>query len=372
MNSGCRTRAIMVKAVTATTGAQSMRTRLFDFSRFSMLQWVNGGVHGDGPHGNKQCPRDGEQYRDYLLVAKYYTNYFHYLPLTYHPLRMEKNNDVTGLLMSLGLNELEAEVYVALLTQPSLTGYKIGKLINKPAANVYKALDALARKGAVMLEEGSSQLCRAVPVQEFVNQLERDFLHKTRQAYQSLSHLRPAPADEKSYQLFSAPLVLERCRQMLQRCTTIAVIDVFPEPLEAIRPAIEEATARGVEVYLQVYRETTLPGVHLVLTSLAETAIEYWSSQQLNIVVDGREYLLALFNQDASEVYQATWSRNLYVSSMLHAGFSNEHTIHQIKALSGTEAFPERLNEILKQQKFLSNSNVPGVKELLARFTAKK
>lgn len=283
---------------------------------------------------------------------------------------MEKNKDVTGLLTSLGLNELEAEVYVALLTQPSLTGYKLGKLLNKPAANVYKALDALARKGAVMLEEGSSQLCRAVPVQEFINQLERDFLDKTRQACQSLSHLKPVPADEKSYQLLSAPLVLERCRQMLQQCTTIAVIDVFPEPLEAIREDIGKAVARGVEVYLQVYRETQVEGTHLVLTSLAEMAIEYWSSQQLNVVIDGKEYLLALFNQDASEVYQATWSRNLYVSSMLHAGFSNEHILHRIRTLSGTEAFPERLHEILKQQKFLSNSNVPGVKELLARFTA--
>jgi sugar-specific transcriptional regulator TrmB len=187
-----------------------------------------------------------------------------------------------------------------------------------------------------------------------------------------LSHLKPAPADEKSYQLLSGPLVLERCRQMLQRCTTIAVLDVFPGPLEAIREDIGAAVARGVEVYLQVYRETRLPGAHLVLTSIAETAIEYWSSQQLNIVIDGREYLLALFNQDVSEVYQATWSRNLYVSSMLHAGFSNEHTIHRIRELAAKEAFPDRLKELLAQQKFLSTSNIPGVKELLARFTAQK
>jgi len=285
---------------------------------------------------------------------------------------MQKDREAIELLMSLGLNELEAEVYVQLLTQPSTTGYKIAKLLNKPGANVYKAVDSLARKGAVMLEAGENQLCRAVPIREFINQQEEEFLRRTRRAYESLSHLKLEPGDEKSYQLLSAPLALERCRQMLQQCSTIAVLDVFPEPLKAIWPAIEEAMARGVEIYLQVYRETQLPGVHLALASIAETAIEYWSSQQLNIVIDGKEYLLALFNEDVSEVHQATWSRNLYVSSMLHAGFSNEHTIHRIRELAAREAFPDRLKELLAQQKFLSTSNVPGVKELLARFTAKK
>jgi hypothetical protein len=53
----------------ATAGTQSMRMRFFDFSLFSMLRRVS----GYGPNGNKQSLRDGEQYRNYLVVAKYYT-----------------------------------------------------------------------------------------------------------------------------------------------------------------------------------------------------------------------------------------------------------------------------------------------------------
>jgi sugar-specific transcriptional regulator TrmB len=284
---------------------------------------------------------------------------------------MHKERNDIQLLMSLGLNELEAEVYVLLLTQPSLTGYKAAKMLNKPGANVYKAIDALAGKGAVMLEESNNQLCRAVPVSEFMSQLGKGFLSKIQAASQALSHLKPEPEEEKSYQLFSAPLVLERCRRMLQSCTTIAVIDAFPGPLEAIRSVIEETAARGVEIYLQVYRPVVMAGVHLALVKTSGSILEYWSSHQLNVVVDGREHLLALFNQDLSRVHQASWSRNLYVSCMLHAGFSNEHTIHQIRSLAETEELPERLKELLARQKFLSTSDIPGVSELLNRFTKK-
>jgi hypothetical protein len=93
-----------------------------------------------------------------------------------------------------------------------------------------------------------------------------------------------------------------------------------------------------------------MAGVHLATAKTSGSILEYWSSHQLNVVVDGREHLLALFNRDLSRVHQATWSRNLYVSCMLHAGFSNEHTIHQIRSLAETEELPERLKKLLARR----------------------
>ena len=47
-------------------------------------------------------------------------------------------------LTSLGLNRLEANVYIDLLKHKASTGYAIGKRLGKATANVYKAIDALA------------------------------------------------------------------------------------------------------------------------------------------------------------------------------------------------------------------------------------
>ena len=65
----------------------------------------------------------------------------------------------------LGFNALRSEVYVALLKTDPQTAYRTGKLIGRPTANVYKAVEVLLSRGAVTIEEGfDKQVCHAVPV----------------------------------------------------------------------------------------------------------------------------------------------------------------------------------------------------------------
>ena len=78
-------------------------------------------------------------------------------------------------LRDLGFNDLEAEVYMFLLPSEPITAYRIGRAIGRPTANVYKAVESLARRGAVVIEEGEQRTCRAVPVVDLTKQLERAF-----------------------------------------------------------------------------------------------------------------------------------------------------------------------------------------------------
>jgi len=271
-------------------------------------------------------------------------------------------------LLSVGLNDLEAEVYLALLHEELLTGYKIGKLLGKPTANVYKALDSLAKKGAIMIEDQEKGLCKAVPASEFFAIIEAELKRKTQEAKTLFSQPAKESYDEKTYQLRSVDLVLEKCRQMLASCKRLAVIDVFPEPLKVLLPAIQEAVSRRVEVQLQVYEPVEIPGAHIILPQHVLNVLPYWKSQQLNMVVDGKEYVLALFNTALTEVYQATWSRNLYLSCLLHKGTTNEITISKIAAVLPEPNALELIKAIIQKQSLLSSGQVPGVEELLQRF----
>ena len=66
-------------------------------------------------------------------------------------------------LVSLGFTALAAEIYAWLPEEAPVTGYRIAQAIGKPAPNVYKAIETLETKGAVMVDEGKSRLCRPVP-----------------------------------------------------------------------------------------------------------------------------------------------------------------------------------------------------------------
>ena len=272
------------------------------------------------------------------------------------------------MLLSAGLNDLEADVYLCLLDEDLLTGYKIGKLLGKPTANVYKAIDSLARKGALMIEDKQQGLCKAVPAVDFFTAAEAAMQRRTKEAQKAFTRAGKESYDENTYQLKSVDLTLEKCKKLVLNSKKIVVIDAFPLPLQVLMPTIQKAIARGVEVYLQVYEPLELAGAHIILPSSFPVVLEYWNSQQLNLVADGKEYVLALFNQDLTETYQATWSRNLYLSCMLHKGFSNEFTITQIMEEIGKPGALRSIHEILKNQSRLSGGEIPGVSELLQRF----
>jgi HTH-type transcriptional regulator, sugar sensing transcriptional regulator len=274
------------------------------------------------------------------------------------------------LLTGLGFNQLEAEVYVHLLAQPPSTAYKIGKQINKPTANVYKAIDSLAEKGAILVEDNKNRLCRAVSPAELMNHTEATLLEKTREAREALSSPVDLAPDENSYTIRSAPLVFEKFRSMMQNCTTIAVVDAFPKALEKVTGSITEAVARGVKVYVEAYEPVEIGGAHVVCSKIGPEAMGHWKSQQLNLVTDGQEYLVALLDTDLKKVKQAAWSNNLYMSCMLHAGRLREQTVIQGMNAVGQPGFEAEVKKILGQQQFFFNSNVPGFNRLFDRRMA--
>ena len=271
-------------------------------------------------------------------------------------------------LVDLGLNDLEAEVYLALLASKPTTAYGIARQIGKATANTYKAVESLARRGAVLVEDGDHRLCRAVPVGEFMAHLQQSFAERTRVAEESLSRLQLETHDERVYKLESVAQLLERCRQMIvERAERIVTVDAFPNALARIAAHLESAAARKVEVHVLAYTPIKIPGVEVVVAPRGREAAEYWNSQQLNVVVDGRETLLALLDNEIGRIYQAHWSNSLYLSCLVHAGITSEQTVHRIFDARDRNA---EIEGILDRHRFFLNSDVPGQKELVARFAA--
>ena len=284
---------------------------------------------------------------------------------------MRARASVIQQLVELGFNELESEVYLALLASRPVTAYAIARQIGKPTANTYKAIEALSRRGAVMIEDGDNRLCRAVPVRELVAHLRRSFTERTEAVEQSLARLQLDTHDERVYKLESVAQLFERCRRMItERAQRIITVDAFPNTLQQIARDLVSAAGRGVKVQVLAYTPIDIPGAEVVVAPRGREAAEYWNSQQLNIVIDGRETLLALLDNDMTEIHQAHWSNSLYLSCLVHAGITCEHTVHQLFEARNNGADIGTVDEILNRHRFFLNSDVPGQKELVARFTA--
>ncbi|MBU8893710.1 MAG: hypothetical protein KOO66_13100 [Bacteroidales bacterium] len=273
-------------------------------------------------------------------------------------------NELINKLNEIGFNNLEAEVYLYLLSNRPATAYKIGKQINKPTANVYKAIDALSIKGAVIVEDNKNKICKAVDAEEFLNLFERNIIEKTKSTKQLLKKLSIDTEDQNSYSIDSVLLVFERFRTMMDKCTKIAVIDAFPKALENVIGSIENAIDRGVDIYIEAYSPVSIKGANIVVPEIGKKALEYWKSQQLNLVIDGNEHLIALMDNPLNKVIQATWSNNTYMSCILHAGRMHEFSIMKILQAREKPEFENEVKKILDKQKYFFNSTIPGFEKL--------
>lgn len=280
-----------------------------------------------------------------------------------------KIKDTTDILIELGFTGLEAEVYITLLYHSPITGYRIAQELEKPVANTYKAIESLRNKGAVIVDEGDTRLCRAVPAEELLGQIERRFRDTQKRAAQALSNIKNSSSDDRVYQLRSREQVMERCRRMLRDCRQLALLDIFPGPLEELSRDIEEAAARGVEVALKAYQPTQIRKAQVLIEPTGPAILGRWPGQWVNLVIDDAEFLLAFLNSDGKGVYQAIWSNSIYLSWVYSSSLASELILAGLQTRIEEGASTEELQKVLKRFLRLKPLKTPGHQAILKRFS---
>jgi hypothetical protein len=264
----------------------------------------------------------------------------------------------------MGFTSLEAEVYVLLLGEPSVTGYRIAQALRKPTPNVYKAIESLEAKGAVMIDDAASRLVRPVPPDELLAGIERRFVAEREAAARALRRPGAPAGDDRVYQLRGADQVRDRARAMLARATEVVLVDAFPAPIETLRAELEEVAARGVLIAVRAYAATALEGVQVIEDGDGARVLERWPADWLNVVVDGREHLIALLTRGGGSVHQAIWSGSPYLSWVYHSAVSKEITLAAVLARLAGETTVEALREIVRDLAPLDALDASGYLEL--------
>jgi sugar-specific transcriptional regulator TrmB len=277
-------------------------------------------------------------------------------------------------LVELGLTGLEAQVYTFLLQESPATGYRIAQALGKPAANVYKAIQTLQAKGAVEIDRGRTKVCRPVPVNDLLDQLATRFNRSRNQAAEVLRHLPGPEQDTRIYHLRDRDQVLGKCRQLLESAQKVVLLDIFPIPLQELRPDLAIAAARGITVTVKAYAPAEIPGVEVFVEPKHAYILDRWPAQWLNVVADGSEFMLGVLDKSGQTVIQAVWSGSPYLSWILHSGIGSEVVLTALRQQIGCgpeagAATPSPQAEIAHQVQTWADryitSDAPGYARLL-------
>jgi len=238
---------------------------------------------------------------------------------------------VTTLLVEAGFNQLEASVYVALMKESGATGYRVSQAVGKPVANTYKALDSLVQKGAAVVDgSGRGRVYMAVPVGEYLERVKQDIEAKRVVLEKEMADMGGARVEQGLYKLASSEQVYARARKMLSEAQSVALLDVWPAPLENLRPDLEKAAKRGVKVFIKAYAPVEVAGCE-VLAPPKETAhMKVWRGDWLILIIDCHEFMLSLLEKTGSGVMESLWSSNDYLALLIYNWILQEFTLTKL------------------------------------------
>ncbi len=237
--------------------------------------------------------------------------------------------DTAKSLVELGFTALESDIYVLLLGKAPATGHAIARGLGKANANVYKALESLEAKGAVVVGDAEPRIYRPVPTDELLRQIEKAFADRQRRAEAALAGLERRSQDDGIYRMTTSPQVVERARTVVDRSTFALIADGDAPLMTELEPEFEAAAARGVQVLVKSYRPLDLAGVRTIPRPRPEEITADTPGTFAVIASDGREFLLCRLAHSGS-VQQAIWTASPMLAFQGYMGLINELTLTSV------------------------------------------
>jgi sugar-specific transcriptional regulator TrmB len=272
-------------------------------------------------------------------------------------------NESGGPLSFLGLNALEQQAYAALLRNPAQTGYKLAQTLKKPVANIYKALESLLDKGAVLVEDGDPAVYRATPIKEMFDTLEGELRQQRKTALRKFAARNPVP-DERVYRLGSREQTIQRARNIISSCKEILLLDIFPNLVAELSEEISAAAARGVNIAGLIYGPTKVSGTKLTLRPDGDQVLQRWAGDWMNVVADGQELLISVLERSGKQVYQAVWTRSPYLVWSFHSALYAEILLSRLRIEIENGASQSELLRLFELHRDRLITEAPGYRRL--------
>ena len=156
-------------------------------------------------------------------------------------------------LKELGLSTHEALIYTTVLTHPNVTAATLCRETGIPDSKIYYALDGLARKGMLIIQQGNPSIYRPIPPKEAVANLKQQLTLKLNEKIQeadvlveqltSLYDTTEKPEElELAYIVRGQKNIINRMKVLIQTAKhEITVFIPFSDVLREIKSTLEEA-----------------------------------------------------------------------------------------------------------------------------------
>lgn len=281
---------------------------------------------------------------------------------------MSRKPTLSESLQAIGLTELEADIYTFLVRESPASGYRIAQAIGRQIGNVYKAVEALEAKSAIIsVDDDQTRLYRAIPPAEFLARRQRDFAAHCGAAAERLSRAAETPCDDRTYSLRDAEQFFARCRAMLQRAEVVVLATLCPTPWAHLCDALQAVSGRGIPTGVKVFESVPAGALEAIVDPRGITPVRDGPGHWMSLSVDGRESAFGLLTPEG-ELLHGVWSESALLGWLFFTGLSSDLLLAAVRgALQGGEGV-DGLRKVMQRLKPLETPGTVGKRYLLQRY----
>lgn len=198
---------------------------------------------------------------------------------------------------SLGLSEYEAKVYLALLDESPVSGYRVARNSGVPRSKVYEALGGLVNRGVALVNHGEPVRYAPVSPEEVISRRKRELEGSIENARESLErYVGSADSRGVIWDLTGRGAILERAREMAGRAEQSLLLEVWQEDAPELRESLSEAAGRGVEVSVVAYGDPEYPFARVYLHDSVDEVTRGLGARWLVLSLDLREVVTGVLS----------------------------------------------------------------------------
>jgi sugar-specific transcriptional regulator TrmB len=203
-------------------------------------------------------------------------------------------------LCELGFSSQEARVYLALLQQPSATGYEVAKTAGLQRANVYQVLAALQERGVIDRVSATPARFAAHPPADVLGRIKRQTAERAESLIADLAAMTAPREPAAFFTLRDRDAVIDRAAALVGEARQRVAVCVWASDLDWLAQPLRAASQSGVQVVVNVFGDAEVDfGEVYRHESPARTV----GGHLLSIAVDYATALVASFDDPVGAVF---------------------------------------------------------------------
>ncbi len=253
-------------------------------------------------------------------------------------------------LQEFGFSNYEARAYLTLLGNSPLTGYQLAKLCGVPRSRIYETLEKLTQKGLVFTLQSDPVRHAPLNSRELLTRLRSGFDDSLKILEDEVAHAPSRSAMESIWTIQGRANILAKAQDMIVGASESVYLAAWDQVIREIKPALEQAGARGVRIIVVSCGDVDL-STGILYRHRFQEQLSATGGSSIDLVVDGTEVLVGEATQ--GEMGQAAWTRNIGLVFIAQEYIRHEVYIHKLIEKLGTgsldevrSAFVEGLAEI--------------------------